>query len=81
MTAAAGRCEVTTSPCGAAPVIELNAGVRWVLACYRHGAGFVELAEARGVRVEQRPIGLLRDVLDHEGDADVIPITRAERAA
>jgi hypothetical protein len=74
-------CQVTKSSCAADPVVELFAGVRWVPACHQHGAGFVEVAEARGVRVEQRPVRLLRDVLDHRGDADVIPITRAERTA
>jgi hypothetical protein len=74
-------CQVTTRPCTADPVVELFAGVRWVPACHVHGVGFVEVAEARGVRVEQRPVRLLREALEHQGDADVIPITRAERTA
>lgn len=74
-------CQVTKGPCTAAPVAELWAGVRWVPACHRHGASFVEFAEARGVRVEERPVKLLRDALNHHGDADVIPIGRARSAA
>lgn len=74
-------CEVTKGPCGAAPVTELHAGVRWVEACYRHASGFIAAANARGVHVDQRPVGLLREVLDHQGDADVIPIGWARSAA
>lgn len=80
-------CTVTGRPCGADPVAEVRVTRgdlppgRWQEACYRHAAGFVAYAEARGFGVEERPVGLLRDVLEHIGDADVVPITRAERVA
>lgn len=74
-------CRVTKRPCAATPVTELYAGVEWTPACHVHALGFVELAEAMGASVQQRKPAWLRDVLDQRGDADVIPISRAERAA
>jgi hypothetical protein len=73
--------------CGTQPAAELRVTRlgrpvgRWQLACYRHAMPFVEHCEREGYGVEERPPQLIREVLDHEGDPDVIPITRAGHAA
>ena len=79
-------CQVTTSPCGAQPAAEVRAvrdgrATPWKPACCQHAADFEAFLEANGYGFEHRPPAVLRDVLEHAGDANVIPITRAERAS
>lgn len=69
---------VVVRGCGAQPCTELRAthagrSTEWREACYRHADEFERGVTSRGYRFEQRPVGLLREVLDPPL-ADVIPL-------
>jgi hypothetical protein len=79
-------CQPDFAACGAQAVTEVRAmsngqATRWRPVCQAHALRFEQLVTARGYGFEHRPVQLLRDVLNHQGDPKVVPITRAERAA